>query len=118
MQLQQAGLIPNLNLTVHLSPWLKFCPQPFGVNPEGLAQRISLREIWLARYFFSIAASDRVTVTVETLCNKVAQYPPGAPSLAAQGVPPVQPTEGAWGILSYFITKSVHRDRRSIRSRE
>ena len=37
VQLQQAGLTPNLNLTVHLSPWLKFCPQPFGVNPEGLA---------------------------------------------------------------------------------
>ena len=66
VQLQQAGLTPNLNLTVHLSPWLKFCPQPFGVNPEGLAQRISLREIWLARYFFSLAASDRATVTVDT----------------------------------------------------
>ena len=34
VQLQQASH-SYLNLTVHLSPWLKFCPQPFGVNPKG-----------------------------------------------------------------------------------
>ena len=61
---------------MHLSPWLKFCPQPFGVNPKGLAQQISLREIWLARYFFSHVASDRATNTLDTPRNKVAQYPP------------------------------------------